>query len=477
MSSLSLPDDDDGPTIMVDSAEPSANPGGKNSCSHPASKPAVKKKGARKRPAAAKEPPAPAASGDLGLPSEDEGPTLELVPGPIGVPEPSKSEDSQESDLLKTYDDSTLKAAAAKIPSCVQHPYTDLEAPLRANPPCHKDLQCTVWEIFSVPRLQPAMQQLGGTCRRSYDLLHFWNLGQEKFQRTLLMDMSILQPLVAFLSPPCTHVCRLQHSNWKRMKKEKRILNLVEALHLIDFAMWVASFQLSKSRIFAFEHPWGSLAWDRESVSWLVYCQQFTLGISHTCWLGSCRPYSCGWYWNLWICIPTKPRTFEQCLVQTTPNQWPPRNMLFGSYTSKAFHVSSTVLRWRESWIRTLWRWLSLTNVPWAWSPQLGMCPWKSAPESWQIQCCFTMHWMARTVMGPTNIRWSRAVREGRNAPNRHRCTQMKLRTQFAGLWGLKSSSVRNEGKRLHLEIVMFFLGTWFGAGNPELGHVRSKMS
>ena len=150
MSSLSLPDDDDGPTIMVDSAEPSANPGGKNSCSHPASKPAVKKKGARKRPAAAKEPPAPAASGDLGLPSEDEGPTLELVPGPIGVPEPSKSEDSQESDLLKTYDDSTLKAAAAKIPSCVQHPYTDLEAPLRANPPCHKDLQCTVWEIFSV---------------------------------------------------------------------------------------------------------------------------------------------------------------------------------------------------------------------------------------------------------------------------------------------------------------------------------------
>ena len=37
----------------------------------------------------------------------------------------------------------------------------------------------------SVPRLGPHVRKLGGTCRRSYDIQHFWNLGLESYQRTL----------------------------------------------------------------------------------------------------------------------------------------------------------------------------------------------------------------------------------------------------------------------------------------------------
>ena len=53
-----------------------------------------------------------------------------------------------------------LKAAAAKIPSNVMLPYSDLPF---GSPPASQNVRCTLWEIFSLPRLQATMQQLGGT--------------------------------------------------------------------------------------------------------------------------------------------------------------------------------------------------------------------------------------------------------------------------------------------------------------------------
>lgn len=70
------------------------------------------------------------------------------------------------------------------------------------------------------------------------------------------------------LSPPCTWACMLVHSsNWPRIIPMKRVLTLQEALRHIDFSMWLAEYQHAHGRLFLFEHPGQSLAWERASVS------------------------------------------------------------------------------------------------------------------------------------------------------------------------------------------------------------------
>eukprot|EP00435_Cladocopium_sp_Y103_P048166 s1680_g14.t1 len=186
---------------------------------------------------------------------------------PIQVPDPdTHAQDFNNLELL-TYDSERLKLAAAKIPSQIYMPYADLLETMQHTPPVDPNLQCTLWEIYSVPRLGPVVRSLGGSCRRSYDLKNFWDLKQEGFQRTLLSDVSILQPRALVLSPPCTWVSMLMHSNWNRVGSLKRVLNLLEACGHIDFSMWLAAHQHEMNRLFVFEHPAGSLAWERDSAS------------------------------------------------------------------------------------------------------------------------------------------------------------------------------------------------------------------
>ena len=166
------------------------------------------------------------------------------------------------------FDDPTLKVAATHVPSIVAHPFHDIESILK-NPrqPCDESLVDTLWEVYSVPRLQPIMNKLGGRCRRSFDLKSFWDFREPYCQKDLLLDLASLQPLAVMLSPPCTYVCQLMHSNWQRMDPKKRVINLQDACGHIDFSMWIATYQYQNDRYFGFEHPGGSLAWDRDSVS------------------------------------------------------------------------------------------------------------------------------------------------------------------------------------------------------------------
>ena len=174
---------------------------------------------------------------------------------------------------LKTWDDSTLITATNSIPSVVHCPYHDLLDYLKhPAPSCDAELRCHLWELFSAPRVTPAVRALNGRARRSFDLKHFWDLGETAFQRTVLQDILLLRPLCVMLSPPCTMVCQLQHSNWRRMKYKDRFVCLREALGLIDFSAWVAMVLLCLGLFFAMEHPEGSLAWTRDSVplSWML---------------------------------------------------------------------------------------------------------------------------------------------------------------------------------------------------------------
>lgn len=255
MADTTLPsDDDEGPLIGIGSSRLTRNAG---------RKPAVKNR-VLKRPRNQKASTSAVEAAGNGLPPDDDGPGLDIPMHCRPARDPPTQQPSSGPIHWLKYDDDTLKAAAAKIPSQVSHPYPDL--PCELHKP-NKELCDTVWEIFSLPRLQPMITEMGGTCRRSYDIKNFWDLGQESLQRTLLADLCILQPVSIFLSPPCTWVCALQHSNWSRMPRAKRVPNLMEALNFIDMGMWAATFQVQGGRLFAFEHPLGSLAWERDSAT------------------------------------------------------------------------------------------------------------------------------------------------------------------------------------------------------------------
>ena len=177
--------------------------------------------------------------------------------------------DTPEDNELKMYDDTSLKLAAQKIPSVDTMPYDDLWPVLRGYRAVEEDLQCNLWEVYSIPRMQSTLIAMGGKCRRSFDIRHFWDLGECSFQRTLMVDLATFQPLYVMLSPPCTWLCALMHSNWPRVDRFKRVMNLVQACSFIDHAMWIAMYQHECGRCFAFEHPAASLAWDRASAPWL----------------------------------------------------------------------------------------------------------------------------------------------------------------------------------------------------------------
>lgn len=278
-----LPPDDDGLDVAA--------------LSRPMSKPDVKPKVKPfKRPsAAAGAMPAPrlrrlrcfesleeAMDDGVALPSDLDGDEDELFAVPKAPPKVSKAKaqpkqrqngrkQEAEPDLMD-WADERLKDPAARIPSILEMPMEDLAQQWQnPRPPPGWDTRCVLWEIYSVPRFGPVLRSLGGTSRRSYDLLNFWNLSMDNYRRTLLQDVSILRPLFLALSPPCTFVCPLMASNWPRMRNHKKYMCLQDAFDHIDLTAWLATFQVDTRAYFGFEHPDKSLAWGRGSVSCYMF--------------------------------------------------------------------------------------------------------------------------------------------------------------------------------------------------------------
>eukprot|EP00435_Cladocopium_sp_Y103_P059149 s248_g21.t1 len=254
LAMVDLPDDDSGDWVAQISPMPTPKPRNPKS--------AKRRKTSCKTSAAS---PSQKALSNADLPDDDDG--LDL-PAACDVVEPP-----QDNQVLRTVDskvqfcdDSSLLAATASIPSTVQCPHQDLMDLVNLpTASCTPEMRCHFWEIFSAPRIGPAVRAFNGRARRSYDLKHYWDLGETSFQRAVLQDVLLLRPLFVMLSPPCTWVCQLQHSNWKRIKKQDPVLSLIEALDLLDFSTWLAYAQSLLGCFFALEHPDGSLAWGRES--------------------------------------------------------------------------------------------------------------------------------------------------------------------------------------------------------------------
>lgn len=223
---------------------------------HPNITPNVKKRPAAKKPRA--KPKGQPQQSDSGAAI----PAVNVLPQNVG-----------EDDIPLPWTDTRLKDAAARIPSITTMPYPDLMEMYQGGgrvPPM-KD-RCDLWEIYSLPRLGPVLRGMGGKCRRSYDIQHFWDLSSSDAQRLLLQDVCILRPRFLMLSPPCRYVSLLMASNWSRMKRnEEKVLGLKDALSHIDLSMFLAQHQIQTGGLFGFEHPHGSLAWGRDSDPWLIF--------------------------------------------------------------------------------------------------------------------------------------------------------------------------------------------------------------
>ena len=272
--SLDLPSDDLGPDILITPR------GKKRRAASKSGQAAAAAEALAPGPATAPVPRAlsETAAGPLALPSDDEegqgleglfctrtsSSTRRIKPkgtrnvSCVGA-EPGSGPGDCESD--------TLKKAAMGIPSRPHMPFDDLRDLVSKARPYDSSSRCTLWEVFSVPRLGPSVRSKGGQCRRSYDLRNFWDLTEESFQRTLIQDVCLFHPLALMLSPPCTFLCQLMHSNWSRMDANKRLMSLTQGCNMVDFCCWLAEIQIIHGCIFALEHPAGSLAWQRASVA------------------------------------------------------------------------------------------------------------------------------------------------------------------------------------------------------------------
>ena len=113
---------------------------------------------------------------------------------------------------LLDWDAATLVQAASHIPSTVDMPYLDLKQAIQKGYHVSMDAEsrCDLWEIYSCPRMGPVMREMGGKSARSYDLVHFWNLNEEGYQRVLIQDVALCRPKFLMLSPHallCASLC------------------------------------------------------------------------------------------------------------------------------------------------------------------------------------------------------------------------------------------------------------------------------
>ena len=145
-------------------------------------------------------------------------------------------------------------------------PSVPMPIPADLPPAKHPSLQHCFWEVFSPPRVAPFIYMYGKSGIRSLDLATGWDLSNEQQLRSMQCDLSANRPRCALACPPCTQMSQLMASNWWRMARQKREDAATHGVFLLAVALYVQNFQVEHSNFYIFEHPKGSLAWQRPEV-------------------------------------------------------------------------------------------------------------------------------------------------------------------------------------------------------------------
>ena len=117
-------------------------------------------------------------------------------------------------------------------------------------------------EVFSQPRVAPAVRSLGWRVGPSLDLLTGYNFLNEESRKACVKLVIDLEPRVLMLSPPCTVFSQMQHSNKNRRSDlvlwEQRY---EEGKQLWKFACMLFRLQVRLGRHAVIEHPWMATSW------------------------------------------------------------------------------------------------------------------------------------------------------------------------------------------------------------------------
>ena len=122
------------------------------------------------------------------------------------------------------------------------------------------------WEIFSVPRVAPCVTALGKLAPRSLDIKTGWDFTNKQHVANLVNDLNAYRPLCVLTCPPCTTMSQLMACNWWRMNREKREAQAKQGMSFVDLSVEIWNFQLKCNHFYIFEHPKGSLVWQRDNV-------------------------------------------------------------------------------------------------------------------------------------------------------------------------------------------------------------------
>ena len=123
-----------------------------------------------------------------------------------------------------------------------------------------------VSEVFSPPRFTKEACKQGVSFGKAYDLETGYDLRCRRDQQRMWRVLQQDDPELVTGSPPCTPFSVLQSLNFPKMDLEKAIHMVGEGLLHVRTTVRVCKWQYRRGKIFLFEHPLGSRAFQEEEL-------------------------------------------------------------------------------------------------------------------------------------------------------------------------------------------------------------------
>lgn len=123
-----------------------------------------------------------------------------------------------------------------------------------------------VSEVFSPPRISKEAERQHMRVGKAYDLKTGYDLKDEKDRRRMWKELHQDDPELVTGSPPCAPFSILQSLNSPKMEKARAVHMVGEGLLHVSTTVQVCKWQYRRGKLFLFEHPRGSRAFEEEEV-------------------------------------------------------------------------------------------------------------------------------------------------------------------------------------------------------------------
>eukprot|EP00435_Cladocopium_sp_Y103_P046990 s1741_g13.t1 len=143
-----------------------------------------------------------------------------------------------------------------------------------------------VAEVFSPPRIAAEAKKQGLSAGGSYDLQTGYDLLDRGDVQRMWRELEEDDPELVVNTPPCTAFSPLQEWNLPRMDFDKAVVLIGEGMEHLETASDVALWQHQRGKVFLFEHPRPSKAWDEPPLQRLLSLDGIYVCVSDMCMYG-----------------------------------------------------------------------------------------------------------------------------------------------------------------------------------------------